>query len=116
MPSLPPPRGSISALLIDALGRAPHTLAPIELPPLEAPLEDEDLQLALYLCYELHYRGVPGVDDRWEWNPSLLALRAELEQRFEHALMEVVPFGDEDVPADEVDLALRAIAEQDGPP
>ena len=27
-------------------------------------------------CYELHYRGLPGVDERWEWAPSLLALRA----------------------------------------
>ena len=47
------------------------------------PLADEDLQLALYCCYELHYRGFAGVDERWEWEPSLLALRAGLEQRFE---------------------------------
>ena len=49
-------------------------------PPRREPDGDEDLQLALYLCYELHYRGLPGVDDRWEWEPSLLALRAELER------------------------------------
>ena len=28
-----------------------------------APLTDEDLQLTLFLCYELHYRGWSGVDD-----------------------------------------------------
>ncbi|WP_165777718.1 iron-containing redox enzyme family protein [Amycolatopsis antarctica] len=42
----------------------------------------DDLQLALYLCYELHYQGLAGVDDAWEWNLALLGLRAELEARF----------------------------------
>ncbi|HWF27200.1 MAG TPA: iron-containing redox enzyme family protein [Mycobacterium sp.] len=41
-----------------------------------------DLQLALCLCYELHYRGFAGVDPMWEWNPALLQLRAELERAF----------------------------------
>lgn len=41
-----------------------------------------DLQLALYMCYELHYRGFASVDPEWEWNPALLGLRAELERVF----------------------------------
>ncbi len=41
-----------------------------------------DLQLALYLCYELHYRGFAGVDPTWEWNPGLLHLRGQLERAF----------------------------------
>lgn len=41
-----------------------------------------DLQLALYMCYELHYRGFASVDPGWEWNPALLGLRAELERVF----------------------------------
>jgi hypothetical protein len=41
-----------------------------------------DLQLALSMCYELHYRGLAGVDPAWEWNPALLGLRAELERVF----------------------------------
>src|SRR6201999_3616777 len=41
-----------------------------------------DLQLALYMCYELHYRGFAGVDPTWEWNPGLLHLRAQLERVF----------------------------------
>ena len=45
-----------------------------------------DLQLALYVCYELHYRGFDGVDPAWEWDPGLLALRAVLERRFLAAL------------------------------
>jgi hypothetical protein len=55
------------------------------------PLGDDDLQLALYLCYELHYRGFPGVDPDWEWSPTLLAARAILEEAFFAALEEEVP-------------------------
>ena len=41
-----------------------------------------DVQLSLYVCYELHYRGFAGVDPGWEWNPGLLHLRARLEDAF----------------------------------
>lgn len=44
--------------------------------------EPNDLHLALYACYELHYRGFAGVDPRWEWAPDLIALRNRLEQHF----------------------------------
>jgi hypothetical protein len=50
------------------------------------PLGDDDLQLALYLCFELHYRSFPGVDPAWEWDPGLLATRAALERSFLTAL------------------------------
>lgn len=46
----------------------------------------DDLHLALYVCYELHYRGFAGVDPRSEWDPELLGLRRELEDRFLGAL------------------------------
>jgi hypothetical protein len=46
----------------------------------------EDLQLALYVCYELHYRGFRDVDPEWEWNPALLEERARLEGAFLAAL------------------------------
>jgi hypothetical protein len=45
-------------------------------------LGDEDLQLALHICYGLHYDGFAGVDDSWEWDPSLLAVRRDLEEQF----------------------------------
>jgi len=54
-------------------------------------LADDDLQMALYLCYELHYAGIVGVDDRMEWSPVVLMLRAALENRFEAALTSAVP-------------------------
>jgi hypothetical protein len=41
-----------------------------------------DLQLALCMCYELHYRGFAGVDPTWEWNPGLLHLRGQMERAF----------------------------------
>ncbi len=58
------------------------------------PLGD-DLQLALHLCYELHYQGLPGVSADWEWDPELLRLRGALEARFLAALRENVPGGDD---------------------
>jgi hypothetical protein len=105
---LPQPRGAVTALLLDALAR------PVEpLPAAPEPADDEDLQLALYLCYELHYRGLPGVDERWEWEPSLLAVRGELERRFEAALRRDVR-GPEGNGA--MDLTLRAIEAADEAP
>jgi hypothetical protein len=115
MSALPPPRGPISALLLEELAREPHELGSRAIGPFAHALADDDLQLALYLCYELHYRGLPGVDERWEWEPGLLALRRELEGAFEDALLADVPWRDEAVGPDEMDLALRAIAEEEGP-
>ena len=95
--------GRVTEQLLHALARP---VAPLGAVPVDTAGE-EDLQLALYLCYELHYRGLPGVDDRWEWAPSLLALRGELECRFEEALRRDVPVPPgSGVP---MDLALRAI-------
>jgi hypothetical protein len=48
---------------------------------------DEDLQVALYTCYELHYGSFDRVDDRFEWDPRVLALRRCLEERFEERVL-----------------------------
>ena len=98
---LPDPRGDVSQALLAALALHPHTLAAIDAPMPADPLSDEDLQLALYLCYELHYRGLPGVSDDWEWEPSLLALINALG----------APAGE--VAAEEMDVALRAVEAAD---
>jgi hypothetical protein len=42
---------------------------------------DEDFHLTLWVMYELHYRGFDGVDDDWEWDPGLLAVRRAMEER-----------------------------------
>jgi hypothetical protein len=101
--ALPDPRGAVTELLLDAL---PGAIAPL---PVAEPTSDEDLHLALYLCYELHYRGLPGVDDRWEWEPSLLELRRTLEQRFEAELRAIAAPS----PNGAVDVALREIESAD---
>jgi hypothetical protein len=80
------------------------------------PLSGEDQHLALYLLYELHYRGLPGVDDAWEWDPALLTLRARLEERFEAALCDEIGPPSDGVEPVEMDLALRAIADADESP
>jgi hypothetical protein len=82
----------------------------------DSPLADEDLQLALYACYELHYRGFDGVDDRWEWDPVLLSLRKALEGPFEAALHAAVGYVPTLVAPEESDIALRRILESDDGP
>jgi pyrroloquinoline quinone (PQQ) biosynthesis protein C len=115
--TLPSPRGETTATLLNALRNPPHQLPPVPLPRHPDPLADEDLQLALYLCYELHYRGLPGVDERWEWSPSLLALRQALETPFEQALKEAAGPDTGPPPApEEFDVALRAIEAADAGP
>src|SRR3954454_24057665 len=112
-PPVPHPRGELSALLLSRLGPRVGP-APPHLPAVPAdPVADDDLQLALYLCYELHYRGFDGVDPEWEWEPSLLALRRRLEPAFEAALVETVGEPLDTVEPSEMDLALRAIADAD---
>ncbi|MGN6162107.1 MAG: iron-containing redox enzyme family protein, partial [Marmoricola sp.] len=39
-----------------------------------------------WMLYELHYRGFDEVDERREWDPSLIAVRTELERAFEDEL------------------------------
>ena len=85
MSSLPRPRGPITERLFEALRKPPHTVEPVS-----DAIEDEDLHLALYCCYELHYRGFEGVDERWEWEPSLLAPARDARAQFEEELLELV--------------------------
>ncbi len=113
MPVLPEPRGDASALLLEHLVDPVHDVPWLAVDVAD-PLVDDDLQLALYLCYELHYRGLPGVDERWEWEPSLLALRRAWEKSFEDALCDAV--GAPQAPDADMDLALRAIIDADDGP
>jgi len=117
---LPKPRGPLSAALSADLTTGP-TLSPSTLATAETlaagaadPLTDDDLQLSLTICYELHYRGFDDVDDAWEWDPDLLRLRALLEARHLAALRGLV--GELQVTDEPVDQQLAAvIAADDGP-
>ncbi|MFG2174155.1 iron-containing redox enzyme family protein [Streptomyces niveus] len=87
-PLLPTGRGELSGRTLRALRSrpGPESALPVDAAVHEADAYGEDLHLALYLCYELHYCGFQGVDPAWEWQPALLGLRADLERRFLDAL------------------------------
>src|SRR3954451_15130694 len=116
MAALPEQRGDLSALVLGRLGVEVRSVPP-HLPAVPGdPVADEDLQLALYVCYELHYRGFDGVDPEWEWEPSLLRFRRRLERIFEDALLEALATPLATVDPQEMDLALPAIADADDTP
>ena len=106
-PVLPAPRGPISTSVIDLLTeRAPHhTLTRVETSLADADPYGIDVQLTLYVCYELHYRGFAGVDAGWEWNAGLLHLRGRLEELFLNAVGTDVG---------EIDAGATAAGELDG--
>ncbi|MFF4274200.1 iron-containing redox enzyme family protein [Streptomyces sp. NPDC001536] len=85
-PVLPRGRGELSRTVLQALTRPAGTPLPQRVTAAHADPYGDDLQLALYLCYELHYQGFAGVDPAWEWEPALLRLRAQMEERFLSAL------------------------------
>jgi hypothetical protein len=89
---LPSPRGPLSEALLAALagpvGQLPDLVAAAQGRAMDgaSTLDDDDVQLTLYLAYELHYRGLPAVDDVWEWHPDLVAVVRSLEAPFERDL------------------------------
>ena len=93
--TLPAARGPLSESVLGTLLREqPRADLGFDVLADTDPLGD-DLQLALHLCYELHYQGLPGVSGEWEWDPELLRLRGVLESRFLAALRENVAGGDD---------------------
>jgi len=82
--NLPAPCGPMSRRVVETLlgHRTSHVLAYGD----EPVLTDRDAQLALWILYELSYRGFSGVDARLEWDVDLIGLRLTLEDRFEGEL------------------------------
>jgi hypothetical protein len=93
-PRPPEPRGALSAALLRALRHSPESLAGQSTEDLSdiaqrtgaGPVENDDFQLSLWLLYQLHYRGLAEIDDRWEWHPSLMSVTRILERPFEQQL------------------------------
>lgn len=117
-PALPTARGPLSMAVLDLLTeRAPRT----HLNRIEASIRDLDpygidVQLTLYVCYELHYRGFAGVDAGWEWNPGLLHLRAQLEDAFLTAVQrDVGEIAPEDTAAAEMERLSIEPVDGSGP-
>jgi len=115
--------GPICDLIVGMLS-TPHGDGPLSAEPaeeaerlaatVEDPLGDDDLQLALYLCFELHYRSLLGIDSAWEWDPSLLAARAVLEGIFFDALEAEIGAGESVEPGQVGESLFRLEAEDEG--
>ncbi len=117
-PTLPRPTGPLSSTVVDLLASRPaqRSFSRVDVPVGDADPYGLDLHLALYACYELHYRGFVGVDSRWEWNPLLLQLRAQLEDRFISAVRgDVGEIGPGECAADEMDALCVEPADGTGP-
>jgi hypothetical protein len=114
-PALPRPVGPTSATLLDVLqrGRPALHFRPIDVPVRDADPYGRDVQLSLYVCYELHYRGFAGVNSRWEWNPALLHLRGRLEEAFLAAVRRDVGVIEPDATASN-EMATLSIEPPDG--
>ncbi|SEQ33259.1 iron-containing redox enzyme family protein [Microlunatus flavus] len=117
---LPQPRGPLTTALLAALRRDPHRSLDLRHLAWEGEAAhaccDEDLQLALWLAYELHYRGLEGVDERWEWHPELLWARGRWEEQLVAGLELGVARPTEEVDVAGVVAGLTALAEADGEP
>jgi hypothetical protein len=112
---LPSPRGPVSEHLVALLAKESHPIGEqITRPGRNRPV-DEDLQISLYVLYELHYGSFAGVDDRWEWEPSLLELRRHLEREFEGRLQALAPARADVEPATVGDRLVRIAGTDHGP-
>lgn len=93
---IPESRGPLSNALFALLAQAPaeagtglgglYHLAARQVAGTSDIIGDEDIQLALFCLYELHYSGLAGVSDNWEWEPALIRVRQLVEAPFEAAL------------------------------
>jgi hypothetical protein len=82
--------------------------------PGDAAWHDDDMQLAMWCCYELHYQGFDEVPDEWEWHPLIEGFRGQLERRWAAALRELVGTCPERAAAD-VPAALAELVRRPGP-
>ncbi len=79
-PKLPAPAGPVSGALIAQLSGRVQDLTRVR--PDGADPMGRDIQLALFVAYELSYRGFRGTDQAWEWDADLVGLRGRLERSF----------------------------------
>ncbi|MBX7446092.1 MULTISPECIES: iron-containing redox enzyme family protein [unclassified Arthrobacter] len=95
---IPETRGPVSSALFKVLVQAPassaadldalHAMVAGQLALAADIIGHEDIQLSLFSLYELHYSGLDGVADDWEWEPGLIRIRRMIEEPFEKALRE----------------------------
>ena len=126
---LPGPVGHLSWHVCELLRSEPQraggpcpTLSQVEIETAQEaingvdPLIDDDLHLALYICFELGYRGFADVDPRWEGEIPLLQLRALLESSFLDAVDAALPSEPDVDPHQIGDRLFELERDDDGPP
>src|SRR5690625_2528303 len=90
------PRGELSAHLLRILTVAPASTLDLEdlgqhaLRATGDVVEDDDVQLTLFILYALLYGSLGQVGAQWEWSVDLIRLRTRLEAALEQALRERV--------------------------
>jgi hypothetical protein len=115
---LPEARGPLTEELLTALRQPAGSVqlfgAGLAFDPPATALGDDDLQLGLWVCYELHYAGFTDAQPGWEWDPELMSWTKALEARFDSALRSCVPAA---MPAgDSIADRLRALIDADTGP
>ena len=121
------PRGHVSQRIVTLLETDPADAAVI-LNDLASHVErgiaettdivnSDDLQVAMFLLYGLHYGSLTGVSADWEWQPELVACRLLLEGAFEAALRGSIPVPELPAPtAEAVAAALFALTSAESGP
>lgn len=85
---VPLARGPLSQRVADVLHGQPRTN---DIPaPDDDDIADDDVQIALWTLFELHYRGFDDASSDLEWDPYLLRLRGHLERRLEDQVRDAV--------------------------
>jgi hypothetical protein len=70
-------------------------------------VNDDDLQLTLFLLYGLHYGDVVAADAAWEWHPTTLVARLAIERALESTLRRTI--AQPPAPAASRDAVARAL-------
>jgi hypothetical protein len=107
---LPKARGELSEALFDTLRSEPGEAGTVQH---VEPTDRDDVHIALWAMYELHYSGFEDVADEMEWHPGVLGLRGRLERDFESELRARQPATTLGEPFAEALFAF--IADHDGP-
>lgn len=112
---LPQSRGPLSAAVTSFLGDPERSVPGSLNVPIACadPVTDDDFQLAMWICYELHYRGFDDVAGDLEWSPAVIAFRGRLEHDLLEALRSNAAVPPSDAQAAE---RLRDLVESDDGP
>ncbi|MFU8945447.1 iron-containing redox enzyme family protein [Mycetocola zhadangensis] len=126
----PTPRGPLSDRILTLVRREPlgddaldgttdlAALASVAVQRSSDIVHDDDIQLALFALYGLHYGSLADAHDGWEWHPHLISARRVLEAAFETQLrrdVEVPEIPEPTAAAVAETLFALTGAETDGP-